>query len=156
MTNSLSAITDGVIAITMIVLLWPTQKGFNYRMDSVLRWAITYTVNTGAISMIVSVTIAITHSILKHNLIFAGLVILTAKLYANALLGMLNARHRMRQKIMESIDPNAIDISGLDRTLSCERPRDSTAVDAQRRIHDDPETIIPSSTRIPVEQLEGS
>ncbi|CAL1703792.1 unnamed protein product [Somion occarium] len=79
MTNSFSAIIDGVIAISMIVLLRRSQMGFNYKMDGVLRWIMAYTVNIGAISIIVSIVIAITYQTLKENLIFAGLVVLTGK-----------------------------------------------------------------------------
>ncbi|KAK7693075.1 hypothetical protein QCA50_002640 [Cerrena zonata] len=124
MTNSFSAVIDSLIAITMIILLRRGQKGFNYNMDSVLRWIMTYTVNTGAISMVISVIIAITYSTLRENLIFAGLVVLTGKLYANALLGMLNARNLMRRRVTLPIDPNMIGLSGFNISSPSQHSRD--------------------------------
>ncbi|KAK7693080.1 hypothetical protein QCA50_002645 [Cerrena zonata] len=112
MTNSFSAVIDGIIAISMIFLLRRNQAGFNHAMDSVLRWIIVYSVNTGAVTTVVSVIIAITYSTLKENMVFLGLVALTAKLYANTLLGMLNARRMMRNKASASAEINASAYSG--------------------------------------------
>ncbi|CAL1703805.1 unnamed protein product [Somion occarium] len=81
------------------------SAGFQ-RIDGVLRWIMAYTVNTGVISMVGSVAIAITYSTLKNNLIFGGLAILTSKLYANALHGMLNARRLMQKRLMASVEPS--------------------------------------------------
>ncbi|CAL1706473.1 unnamed protein product [Somion occarium] len=108
MTNSLSAVVDGLMAISMIVLLRRAKVGFNDKLDGVLRWIMMYAVNTGAISMCVSIAVVITYKTLKNNLVFGGLAILTGELYGNALLGMLNARHLMRNRMTMSVNPEEL------------------------------------------------
>ncbi|KAK7693059.1 hypothetical protein QCA50_002624 [Cerrena zonata] len=80
----------------MFFFLWRSRTGLK-RSDSVIRWLISYVVNTGVVVMLGSIAVAITFSVLKGNLVFAGLIILQGKLYANAFLGTLNARKMMRQ-----------------------------------------------------------
>ncbi|CAL1703731.1 unnamed protein product [Somion occarium] len=95
--NGLSASVDGIIAASMIFFLRRSQTGFK-RTDGVLRWLMAYSVNTGAIMMIVSISIAITYSKVQGSLVFAGLVTIVSKLYANSFLGTLNARDIVRNK----------------------------------------------------------
>ncbi|KAK7693111.1 hypothetical protein QCA50_002677 [Cerrena zonata] len=95
--NGLSASVDGIIAASMIFFLRRSQTGFK-RTDGVLRWLMAYSVNTGLIMMIVSISIAITYSRVEGSLVFAGLVTIVSKLYANSFLGTLNARDIMRGK----------------------------------------------------------
>ncbi|CAL1703807.1 unnamed protein product [Somion occarium] len=111
MTNSFSAVVDGIIAVSMIVFFRRGQSRHDDKINGALRWLMMYSVNTGAISMIISIIIAITYSTMSNDLIFGGLVILTGKLYANALLGTLNARRIMRKKMrVDSMDIGQLEL----------------------------------------------
>ncbi|KAK7693114.1 hypothetical protein QCA50_002680 [Cerrena zonata] len=95
--NGLSASVDGIIAASMIFFLQRSRTPFK-RTDGVLRWLMAYSVNTGLIMMIFSISIAITYSRVQGSLVFAGLVTIVSKLYANSFLGTLNARDIIRGK----------------------------------------------------------
>ncbi|CAL1703591.1 unnamed protein product [Somion occarium] len=96
-SNAVSAAVDAMIAGTMIWYLHRGQSGFA-RTDGVVRWLMSYSVNSGAIMMVVSLAIAITYVCLKESLLFLGLVMIVSKLYANSLLGTLNARQLLRRQ----------------------------------------------------------
>ncbi|CAL1703788.1 unnamed protein product [Somion occarium] len=142
MACSFSAVVDGLIAICMMILLRHKQTGFN-RTDNVLRWIMAYSVNTGAISMVVSIVIAITYSTMQDSLLFVGLVILTGKLYANSLLGMLNARALMRQKANKT-DSGLVELPTFNnRTTSiCSHPTETF----QQKTQEGADEIIKSNT----------
>ncbi|KAK7689147.1 hypothetical protein QCA50_007838 [Cerrena zonata] len=93
--NVLSAVIDGMIAISLIYFLSRRQSGQD-RTDGIVRWLMGYAVNSGAIMMIVSLTITITYAKVQESLLFVGLVIAVGKIYANSLLGSLNARRFLR------------------------------------------------------------
>ncbi|CAL1703787.1 unnamed protein product [Somion occarium] len=143
MACSFSAVVDGLIAICMMILLRHKQTGFNSRTDNVLRWIMAYSVNTGAISMVVSIVIAITYSTMQDSLLFVGLVILTGKLYANSLLGMLNARALMRQKANKT-DSGLVELPTFNnRTTSiCSHPTETF----QQKTQEGADEIIKSNT----------
>ncbi|KAI0071809.1 hypothetical protein K474DRAFT_493998 [Panus rudis PR-1116 ss-1] len=98
-SNALSASIDGIIALSLIYYLYRGRSGVS-RTDSIVRWLMSYAVNSGAMMMIVSLAIAITYVQVKDSLVFMGLVTIVSKLYANALLGTLNARTMLRSKTM--------------------------------------------------------
>ncbi|CAL1703522.1 unnamed protein product [Somion occarium] len=64
--------------------------------DGIISFLIAYSVNTGLLSMAVSIAIVFTFAFMKESLIFAGLNLIAGKLYANSLLGTLNARQVLR------------------------------------------------------------
>ncbi|CAL1699101.1 unnamed protein product [Somion occarium] len=100
--DSLSSIVDGLIAICMIYFLWKSQAGLqrmNTRLDNIIHWVMAYSVNTGAIVMIASTAISITYRVLKGSLVFTGIVVIATKLYSNSLLGVLNAKHLLNNKL---------------------------------------------------------
>ncbi|KAK7693168.1 hypothetical protein QCA50_002734 [Cerrena zonata] len=94
----LSAAVDLLIALTLMYYLRRGRSGFK-ETDHLIHSLIAYAVNTGAITMLVSITIVLTFVFLKESLLFAGLVQLSSKLYANSFLGTLNARQILRKKI---------------------------------------------------------
>ncbi|CAL1710745.1 unnamed protein product, partial [Somion occarium] len=92
---ALSAAVDLAIALILIFYLKHGQTGFN-STDNVIRSLMVYAVNTGAITMIVSLAVVLTFIFLKESLLFAGLV--TMAIYANSFLGTLNTRQILRKK----------------------------------------------------------
>ncbi|KAI0076925.1 hypothetical protein K474DRAFT_1662308 [Panus rudis PR-1116 ss-1] len=94
---SLSALVDLLIAVTLMYYLHRSRTGLKHT-DHLIRSLMAYIVNTGAITMIVSIAIVLTFVFLKGSLLFAGLVQMSSKLYANSLLGTLNARNLLRRK----------------------------------------------------------
>ncbi|CAL1703620.1 unnamed protein product [Somion occarium] len=112
-SNALSAALDGIIAAVMIFILNKSMTGFK-RTDSILRWLMAYSVNTGLLTMIVSVSIAIVYSRDRESLIASGLTTISGKLYANSFLGLLNARDLMRSKGQQSTTTPVLDTSSFE------------------------------------------
>ncbi|KAK7689095.1 hypothetical protein QCA50_007786 [Cerrena zonata] len=93
----LSAAVDALIAGIIIFYLQKGQTGFK-STDNIIRSLMAYAVNSGAITMVVSIVIVLTFVFLKNSLVFAGFVTLAGKLYSNSFLGTLNARSYLRGK----------------------------------------------------------
>ncbi|KAI0072399.1 hypothetical protein K474DRAFT_404105 [Panus rudis PR-1116 ss-1] len=86
----ISAASDALIAGSMIYYLRRSQTGFRTSTDGAIRWIIQYLVNTGAITMAVSIALAVTifqFVAARNSLVFAGLFSVMSRLYANAFLG---------------------------------------------------------------------
>ncbi|KAI0081384.1 hypothetical protein K474DRAFT_1656498 [Panus rudis PR-1116 ss-1] len=96
-SNGLAASIDGLLAICLVYYLIRGQNDIA-ASGGILRWAMAYTVNSGAVMMAVSIAIAITYSTIHGSLVFAGLMTIVSKLYANSFLGTLNAREFMGDK----------------------------------------------------------
>ncbi|CAL1703579.1 unnamed protein product [Somion occarium] len=108
----LSALVDALIAGIIIYYLRRGQTGFK-STDNVVRSLMAYAVNSGAITMIVSIVIVLTFVFLKNSLLFAGLVTVAGKLYSNSLLGTLNARSYLRSKSKGSAGYNSAELSNI-------------------------------------------
>ncbi|KAK7691493.1 hypothetical protein QCA50_004892 [Cerrena zonata] len=111
--NALSAALDGLIAASMIFLLYRSQTGIQ-RTDGILRWLMVYAVNTGAVTMIFSIAIAITYALEHESLVVSGMTTIVSKLYANSFLGYLNARGIIRAKSQKSTALTVIGSSGFE------------------------------------------
>lgn len=92
-----NATVDLAIAFILIRYLHRNQTGFK-KTDSAISILMAYAVNTGAITMVVSLVTALTFAFMKTSLVFAGLTVVAGKLYSNSLLGTLNARNLIRSK----------------------------------------------------------
>ncbi|KAK7676417.1 hypothetical protein QCA50_020635 [Cerrena zonata] len=114
-SNSLSASVDGFIAAYMIFFLLRSKTGFK-RSDGIIRWLMAYSVNTGLVMMIVSISIAITYSSMRGSFVFAGLSTMVSKLYANSFLGTLNARDLLRGKLAATFGNMGSDLLKLQIT----------------------------------------
>ncbi|KAI0073056.1 hypothetical protein K474DRAFT_1774999 [Panus rudis PR-1116 ss-1] len=93
--NYIQSTADALIAGSLIYYLQRSKTGIA-KTDGALQWIIQYVMNTGALTMAVSLGIAITFIALHNNLLFAGLFTIVSRLYANAFLGSLNGRHILR------------------------------------------------------------
>ncbi|TCD62139.1 hypothetical protein EIP91_007291 [Steccherinum ochraceum] len=94
---SMSAAVDIIIASILIYYLYKARTGFK-STDRLIHALMAYTVNSGFITMICSTLSVISFFVLPQSLVFAGLVQMSSKLYANSFLGTLNARQRLRKR----------------------------------------------------------
>ncbi|KAI0077925.1 hypothetical protein K474DRAFT_1706956 [Panus rudis PR-1116 ss-1] len=109
---SLSAFVDLQIALILMYYLRSGRTGFK-PTDRLIEQLMAYAVNTGLITMLCSVAIVLTFAFLKNSLAFAGLVQMSSKLYANSLLGTLNARGVLRNKMSSNYDSTSTRDRGL-------------------------------------------
>ncbi|KAJ3487582.1 hypothetical protein NLI96_g3425 [Meripilus lineatus] len=94
---ALSAVMDLLIAFTLIYFLSRQRSGFKHT-DHIVQRLMAYSVNTGAITMICQILVIVVFVAEMNSLSFAGLYLMASKLYANSLLGALNARHILQDK----------------------------------------------------------
>jgi len=96
---SCSVVVDFIIAALLVFYLRRGQLQSRFRKThDVIRICMAYAVNTGAVTMMVSIFILATFRLVKESLLFAGLTLVASKLYANSFLGTLNAREMLRRK----------------------------------------------------------
>ncbi|KAG1840183.1 hypothetical protein DFJ58DRAFT_811023 [Suillus subalutaceus] len=94
---SLGAATfvDFVIASSLCYLLATSRTGFS-RTDSFITKLVGYTISTGCLTSICSMSIIITCAVMPTTFIFIGLQFLVTKLYVNSFIAFLNARYYMQ------------------------------------------------------------
>lgn len=85
---SLSAVVDIIISATLLFYVARGQK----KSDNIVKSLQRYVINTGCLTMLVSIAIVLTFILMKDTLVFAGLVEIQCKLYANSFIATLNAR----------------------------------------------------------------
>ncbi|THH28481.1 hypothetical protein EUX98_g5699 [Antrodiella citrinella] len=93
---ALSSLVDLMIALTLIYYLWKNKTGFT-STDNIMHVLMAYCVNSGMLTMMCSTATIFTFSTMKTSLLFAGFYQISSKLYANSLMGTLNARDFLRQ-----------------------------------------------------------
>ncbi|KAJ3486273.1 hypothetical protein NLI96_g4347 [Meripilus lineatus] len=94
---ALSTLMDLLIASILIFFLSRSRTGFE-ETDHLIQKLMVYAVNTGALTTICQLAVVFVFVFQKDSLLFAGLWLMTSKLYANSLLGTLNARHVLRKQ----------------------------------------------------------
>ncbi|KAI0071200.1 hypothetical protein K474DRAFT_1679581 [Panus rudis PR-1116 ss-1] len=94
-SNPLGAVVDGIIALSMIYYLQQGQSEVD-RTSNIVKWIMAYTINSGAIMMVLAVTVTVVYVKVQDSVIFLGIIALIGKVYANCLLGTLNARGMLR------------------------------------------------------------
>ncbi|KAI0342478.1 hypothetical protein BDW22DRAFT_1357833 [Trametopsis cervina] len=108
---ALNIVVDLSITTVLAVYLYKDRSLARKRstrnmMTKILHFAFT----AGALNLIASVALFIEANRAKHTLNFGGILELQAKLYANAMLAMLNARRRIREA---SADNYTVELSRL-------------------------------------------
>ncbi|KAH8102701.1 hypothetical protein BXZ70DRAFT_800516 [Cristinia sonorae] len=93
---SLSALVDLLIALTLMFYLWKNKSGVK-KSDNIVHALMAYCVNSGLVTTVCSVVTIMTFVFMESSLLFAGFVHIASKLYANSLMGTLNARGVLRQ-----------------------------------------------------------
>ncbi|KAI0723614.1 hypothetical protein C8Q76DRAFT_400692 [Earliella scabrosa] len=87
-----AALADITVALALTYYLLKGRNKWHKESNSRINKIIVYAVNTGAITGAASVIAVILYATMPSSLVFLGLVEIQGKLYANSLLGSLNAR----------------------------------------------------------------
>ncbi|KAI0833765.1 hypothetical protein BC628DRAFT_1414504 [Trametes gibbosa] len=93
-----AALVDMLVALTLSYYLKRGKHIWHGQSNSMVNRILLYAVNTGAITGTASLLCVILFALEKSSLVFLGLVMIQAKLYANSFLGSLNARSHIRRK----------------------------------------------------------
>ncbi|OCB90936.1 hypothetical protein A7U60_g1847 [Sanghuangporus baumii] len=93
--NSTMAFTDTLLAVALMWLLWRSHSGMK-RTAPILNRLITYTVGTGLVTSLCTITGLIGAIVLPNALIYLLMNLILPKLYFNCLLASLNARSHLR------------------------------------------------------------
>lgn len=100
---SLAAAVDLIVAIALIYYRLKTPRRACEKLHPV-ELIQSYMINTGGLTVLVSLAIVFTFSFLKGNLVFAGLVEVQAKLYANSFIATMSERAAVRTAMKEAED----------------------------------------------------
>ncbi|KAJ8481374.1 hypothetical protein ONZ51_g6029 [Trametes cubensis] len=93
-----AALVDMLVALTLTFYLKRGRHTWHKESNSMVNRILLYAVNTGAITGTASLLCVLLFAVKKSSLVFLGLVMVQGKLYANSLLGSLNARSHIRSK----------------------------------------------------------
>ncbi|KAG1753539.1 uncharacterized protein EDB91DRAFT_1242522 [Suillus paluster] len=86
---------DFLIASSLCYLLAASRTGFS-NTDSFITKLMAYTINTGCLTSLFSLTTMITCAVMPHNFVFLGLEFLVTKLYVNSFFALLNAPYYLQ------------------------------------------------------------
>jgi len=103
---SMIAFTDFVIASSLCYLLATSRTGFS-STDSLLTKLMVYTINTGCLTSICSMTAFITCVVMPNNFVYISIEFIVAKLYVNSFLALLNAPYYMHPNTGTAETPRA-------------------------------------------------
>ncbi|KAI0668080.1 hypothetical protein C8Q78DRAFT_1081482 [Trametes maxima] len=95
------AVAADVILTGALVFVLRKARTGSKRSDPILDVLTIYTINTGLLTSIVSIAVFVFALILPGNLIYAGISIVGAKLYANSVLAVLNSRKSIDNRFMD-------------------------------------------------------
>ncbi|KAH9917673.1 uncharacterized protein BXZ73DRAFT_105495 [Epithele typhae] len=93
-----AALVDLLVALSLTYFLKRRTDKHYKASQSIVNKILMFTLNTGAITGTASLICVILFSTNKTSLVFLGLVEIETKLYANSLLGSLNARLHIRER----------------------------------------------------------
>ncbi|KIM76828.1 hypothetical protein PILCRDRAFT_826034 [Piloderma croceum F 1598] len=91
-----SAVADIIIASTLCVLLFRNRTHIR-KTNSLLNTLILYTICTGMLTGLYTIVLIVVYASLPKHAIFSALFASFSKMYFNALLASLNARHKLRE-----------------------------------------------------------
>ncbi|KAI0034349.1 hypothetical protein K488DRAFT_84078 [Vararia minispora EC-137] len=91
----LGAATDVVTALALSYFLQKMRTGYS-ASDTLIKRLIVYSVNTGALTSLFSISVVITYNVMPYNFVFMACYFILCKLYANSCLATLNTRRFVR------------------------------------------------------------
>ncbi|KAI8969889.1 hypothetical protein BD414DRAFT_427832 [Trametes punicea] len=107
-TLAVAVVLDLFIAGLLIFYLRRSRTGFK-RTDSLVDVLMVYTINTGDfLYSIISLIASITAITMPGNLIYSGVYIIAAKMYANSLLAVLNSRRSLIDRGLEGFETGSL------------------------------------------------
>ncbi|KAI0636246.1 hypothetical protein C8Q77DRAFT_1155946 [Trametes polyzona] len=84
---SMAVVADGTVAVSLVLAVRRSRKHHN-KEDTLLDVILLYTINTGALSSLMSIMSLIFVSLYRDNLIYVGFNTVATRLYANSLLAV--------------------------------------------------------------------
>ncbi|RDX42352.1 hypothetical protein OH76DRAFT_1488722 [Lentinus brumalis] len=108
----MAAAADALLTGALIIVLRKSRTGFN-GTDSLIDTLIIYTINTGLLIGISNCLSLILAASQPKNLVYVGFSIITAKLYGNCFLAVLNSRKRLATRGMDIFDTNSIKMNAI-------------------------------------------
>ncbi|GJE88937.1 hypothetical protein PsYK624_050250 [Phanerochaete sordida] len=93
---TLAAVVDLMVAAILTYYLRQHKSRFR-KTRYMIQKLMFYTINTGAITMVFSISAVFFFNLLRASLMFGGIVEVICKLYANSTLALLNARQRIKE-----------------------------------------------------------
>ncbi|KAJ7889854.1 hypothetical protein B0H14DRAFT_2691086 [Mycena olivaceomarginata] len=135
-TSSLNvgAVLDVLIAVSLCFYIRRLYTPYNLpKSEELINRLITWTIQTGLITSLMSIAVVVAFQTMKHNFIWLALYTFLAKLYSNSLLVSLNARPHSRAAI-RAPSPKSWDVTP---------PRTpNLTIQITRTIEDDVHTLI--------------
>jgi len=109
-TLALTVAVDFSVMVLMIYHLQHSRTGFD-KTDHLVKTLMIYTVNTGALTMLTSIMTVITFILVKDSLVYAGLIEVEGKIYANTFLAVLNARRHINKGNFGLVNLNSVQLA---------------------------------------------
>ncbi|KAN0127626.1 hypothetical protein V8E53_014604 [Lactarius tabidus] len=107
-----SVVADILIAFSMCWYLYHKRTGFA-RTDSMIMTLMSYSINSGLLTCIVTAGVLITFSTSTNSMIWEIFFWPMGKIYANSLLAMLNSRDHLRERSTTDKAENAYGLSSF-------------------------------------------
>ncbi|RPD56867.1 hypothetical protein L227DRAFT_578531 [Lentinus tigrinus ALCF2SS1-6] len=111
----LAELADTIITAALIYSLHRSRTGFE-STDTLIDTLIMYTINTGLLTDVFNMASFICAIVMPDNLIYAGIVIVSSKLYANTVMTVLNSRKSLASK--RNVAINSYSVSALTQASS--------------------------------------
>ncbi|KAF8209092.1 hypothetical protein K438DRAFT_257668 [Mycena galopus ATCC 62051] len=102
------AAVDAILALALCYYLSSWRTGGFQRTNKLVNQLMTWTVETGAITMAGALSLLLTFLTMKDNLVYIGFFCIMAKLFSNSLLFSLNARERFARICAEVISISSV------------------------------------------------
>ncbi|KAJ8473038.1 hypothetical protein ONZ51_g8118 [Trametes cubensis] len=90
----MAVLADTILTAALIFSLHRSRTGIQ-RTDSIIDLLIMYAINTGLVTGIMNMLSFVFALAMPNNLIYAGIVIVATKLYANSMMAVLNSRRSL-------------------------------------------------------------
>ncbi|KAL5478260.1 hypothetical protein ACEPAI_2444 [Sanghuangporus weigelae] len=124
--NCVLTFTDMLIAVSLIWLLRKSRSGIG-RTDSVINRLVTYTIGSGFVTGLWTMSALIAAQVVTDSLIYLLIALVFPKLYFNCMLASLNARSRLREALSTGTGGLSIRLENFS-SPSTERSNTATGV----------------------------
>ncbi|KAA1466888.1 hypothetical protein DENSPDRAFT_831794 [Dentipellis sp. KUC8613] len=114
--SAISVLTDMTISAPLIYYLMKSKTG-RKRTNSVINVLLMWAVNTALITGINELLQLITWVTMSTNLVFIIFHLVTAKLYTNSMLAMLNGRSKVREELGQPVTHTSVFVAAENRDV---------------------------------------
>ncbi|KAI0631712.1 hypothetical protein C8Q77DRAFT_1159461 [Trametes polyzona] len=110
----MAVLADTILTAALIFSLHQSRTGVR-RTDSIIDVLIMYAINTGLVTGIMNLLSLVFALAMPDNLIYAGIVIVATKLYANSMMAVLNSRRSLGTQGTVVHTTSSYDLSAIHR-----------------------------------------